>query len=459
MDQYTAVLAEPEVEAEAEANGWEGTIVLEGVMTGDGRMIESGALRWETPFPIRHVVSDVGAHDGAVVVGTVRSITRTDDGKIHATGTFDLGSEHGVEARRQVAEGLTTGVSVDLDDVSFEIRIAGDLLEEMEGDEAPDVDEDGRVKVLEMDADDEVRITTDARIRAVTLVAIPAFDEAHIAISDRIDDTDEEEDESLTAGAAPARPPASWFDSPNLTEPTPLQVRKDGRVFGHIALWGTCHTGHAGECTEPPTSKADYAYFRTGAIETDDGKEVAVGRITIDTTHADTRSRRLNAAQVQMHYDNTGSTVAYVTAGEDSHGIWVAGTLKPDATEEQVRALRASPLSGDWRRIGSSLELLAVLAVNGPGFPVPRPQGMVASGRMEALIASTGMMLPNKVLRPGTPGALSDEDLKYLKHLAASEKQRQQRERTATAMRLRAKVNRADNLEKINQFISRRSGN
>jgi hypothetical protein len=42
----------------------------------------------------------------------------------------------------------------------------------------------------------------------------------------------------------------------------------------------------------------------------------------------------------------------------------------------------ASDVSGDWRRIGGNLELVAVLAVNVPGFPkirVRELEGLVAS--------------------------------------------------------------------------------
>jgi hypothetical protein len=73
---------------------------------------------------------------------------------------------------------------------------------------------------------------------------------------------------------------------------------------------------------------------------------------------------------------------ADVTAGEDDFGIWVAGALRPGLRAEDVRALMASDVSGDWRRIGGSLELVAVLAVNVPGFPkirVKESLGLVAS--------------------------------------------------------------------------------
>jgi hypothetical protein len=45
-----------------------------------------------------------------------------------------------------------------------------------------------------------------------------------------------------------------------------------------------------------------------------------------------------------------------------------------------VRLLRGSTLSGDWRGVDGNLELIALLAVNVPGFPVPRTRALVASG-------------------------------------------------------------------------------
>lgn len=84
--------------------------------------------------------------------------------------------------------------------------------------------------------------------------------------------------------------------------------------------------------------------------------------------------------------------MADVAIGEDEHGIWVAGAVRPGAAPEQVHALRGSPLSGDWRWIDGEYELVAALAVNTPGFPIPREAdtetpALVASGRPPALLA------------------------------------------------------------------------
>jgi hypothetical protein len=157
-------------------------------------------------------------------------------------------------------------------------------------------------------------------------------------------------------------------------------VDDDGHVYGHIALWGTCHIGFKG-CTQPPNSPSNYAYFNTHEVTTDDGRRVAVGRLTMNTLHA---GQRLSANDTVYHYEHTGAVGAYVRAGEDQHGIWVSGVAHPKA---DIDALRAAPVSGDWRRIGSGLELVGLLSVNVPGFPVPRPQALVASGEVMSLVA------------------------------------------------------------------------
>src|SRR5699024_8494038 len=214
------------------------------------------ALQWETPIPLRYVPSDLGAHDGAQVVGTIQEIAREEDGRIVGTGTFDLDSEIGREAARHVSEGLTRGVSMDLDDVSFEVRVAEDVLENMEAmmdgltdDEGDGEDAearavvDGKVVMMEVNSDDEVHVTKSARIRAATIVAIPAFAEAVImpmdiaASVDEADEDDEVEEEeleeepdesSLVDGGGPDSPPRDWFSDPQLTEPTPIVVQADG---------------------------------------------------------------------------------------------------------------------------------------------------------------------------------------------------------------------------------------
>jgi hypothetical protein len=174
---------------------------------------------------------------------------------------------------------------------------------------------------------------------------------------------------ALMAGAAPVAPPKEWFADPKLTGPTPLHIGDDGRVYGHVAVWDTCHVGIGDSCVKPPKSLTSYAYFHTGELVTDDGGRTAVGRLTYGGGHAQTNLGYRAAAE---HYDRTSNLGALVRAGEDAYGIWVAGTVAPDADDAAVRAMRAAPLSGDWRRIGGNLEMVAALHVNTAGFPIPR---------------------------------------------------------------------------------------
>lgn len=172
---------------------------------------------------------------------------------------------------------------------------------------------------------------------------------------------------STITAAAVAEKPATAFKNPKLSGPTPVTIEGD-RIFGHIATWGVCHIGIQDKCVTAPHSSSDYGFYRTGVVFTDEGR-IPVGQITMSTGHA---SIKANAKDAVAHYDNTGSVVADVVAGEDSYGIWFAGVLRPNLTDDQVAALAASALSGDWRRTATGLELVAALAVNVPGFPIPR---------------------------------------------------------------------------------------
>lgn len=464
---------------------WEGVIAREGEMTGDGRLIEDGALRWDDlPIPLRVAFKDVGGHDGAEVCGRIETVERREGGDIYATGTFDLGSAVGAEAFRQVSEQMSNGVSIDTDDVTFRIMAKADMPETGVADSGNDsdgeADPEGRVKVAAMSSSDELTVIESARLRAATLVAVPAFATARVYAAGQAPSTSETSElgenadseekmarsagddllsrDSLTAAAIPTAPPEAWFKDPALTGPTALVVEDDGRVYGHIAAWGTCHIGQIGKCVEPPTSPSNYAYFRTGALRTAEGTSVAVGHLTMGTGHAGPRDSANAAAE---HYDNTGTVFADVAAGEDAYGIWVAGSLRPGISPEQVRVARSAPISGDWRTIRGSLELVGALAVNVPGFPVPRPQGLLASGEVRSLQASGVVAHDDSAARASHPSngpigsnGLTLGDISYLKRLAESERRRDLQRATA-ADKMRARVERAGTLAKAAQMARR----
>lgn len=194
----------------------------------------------------------------------------------------------------------------------------------------------------------------------------------------------------LAAAFQVSQPKRDWFRNQNLTGPTPLTVTDEGQVFGHIATWGTCHIGMQGECVQPPKSKSGYAFFQTGTMKVE-GEDVPVGQITLGTGHANLKANGIEAA---AHYDNTGTAVADVVAGEDEFGPWVAGAIRKGSSLEQVHALRAAAPSGDWRTISGNFELVGVLAVNVPGFPVARTSlaasafGYDDDGKLSAVIAT-----------------------------------------------------------------------
>lgn len=233
----------------------------------------------------------------------------------------------------------------------------------------------------------------DARLSSAN---IPAADKAKIqGILDAIQER-YKPGESTTAAAAPMRAPSSWYENPMLNGPTKLRVADTGQVYGHLAQWNTCHRGVGNSCIIAPHSIVDYAHFKTGTTMTADGMLRPVGNLTYGGGHAATNLGYIAAV---AHYDEAGVTVANVNVGEDAYGIWVAGAMAPGTGELEAQQLRSHPLSGDWRRTGGNLELVAALAVNTPGFPVDEPQySVTASGEQLSLIAAGVLLEDGEVI-------------------------------------------------------------
>lgn len=240
---------------------------------------------------------------------------------------------------------------------------------------------------------------TAALEEAISRVGDVRYDRLRVAFASEVTDFPlDTEDLSLVASAFPMEPPDGWFQNPGLLGPTPFTVDDDGRVFGHLAVWGTCHTSVQNACTTPPHEE-EFSYFQLGEVVCASGQHIPVGQITMGTGHAGGHLRQLAAAE---HYDNTGTAVADVVAGSDQHGIWLAGAARPGLNEPQLRALRAAKLSGDWRKFGTRLRLVAALCVNVPGFPIPRPRAGVDHGEQVSLAASGVVIEPVQVQRvPG----------------------------------------------------------
>lgn len=393
-------------------------LAAEGEQTADRRIFEPGSFTWREP-PLTLTLN----HDPDQRIGRVVRLGRTDapdqltvdnfdavagDSGAYVIGLieFDLGTNAEGDVVNPDALGRSVALEVDggfLEGVSVEF-----------GNEAYDLD------CLELDEDgwcvDYLLVFTAAEIGQVTLTGFQAIGSARVLGTSGGDGSSDDaaaagegaDRESVTAGArwlppvplarrtnlvasaARSAPTAEDFADPGFTEPTALTVDGD-RIYGHAALWNTCHVGIADECVIAPRSPSGYAYFHTGEVELADGDRLAVGVLTMGTGHApiyDAQRRVVPAQAAAAHYDNTGTQAAWVRAGEDEHGIWLAGILNPGLNDLQRRTLRAGAASGDWRRIGGALELVATLAVNVPGFPVPRTQGMVAAGQPAVLVAA-----------------------------------------------------------------------
>lgn len=487
---------------------WRGPLAVEGIVTGDGREFAPGALTWaDLPLPLRWNMEDSHGgepHTVAVNVGRIDSITRDGD-QIMGEGVLNLGDPNGQRVYDMIKGQFLRGVSIDADSITD-----ADVEFVWPESDSDGMDEDDPLSMLF--AQPEKMIFTSGRIRAATLVDIPAFAEAFIELIDgsgtvtassravfaavgvhhtatstgswdgpanearldspmplsraraayawfdsgRVDNGQIVKDAcrfvhhevsadgtpgaanltacssgigilnggrggttipasdrqgvynhlaahlrdagrtppDLTASAVIASggpadenwlPPGDWFADPKLSVPTGITIDASGRVYGHAAQWGTCHVGYADECVSPPHEDM-HDYFMAGELTTQEGTTVSVGQITVGTGHASLGANHRAAAE---HYDNTGSAVADVSVGNDSHGIWVAGAVRPAASSNRVHELRASgQVSGDWRRIGGKLRLVGLLAVNVPGFPVPRMRARVASGAQVALVAA-----------------------------------------------------------------------
>lgn len=344
---------------------WTGVLARLGVPTGDGRIIApTGGSHRMLPLPLSYQQQSSDGHSGSVVVATIDSLN-IGDGMVTGSGRV-LDAAYGTDVLELLEAGVI-GPSVDLDDIEYTM------------------DEQERI------------VITSWRIAGATLVAIPAFEGVGVTLDAMPEEPEEAErpttDETLpyealwASAGAPQLPPTDWFRQPDLDRLTPLTVSDNGRVFGHIAGWDTCHVGMPG-CVTPPLSASGYSYFHTSEQETAEGSVLPVGTLVAGPRHADAQAAFQAAV---AHYDDPAAAVARVMAGEDEHGIWVAGWLLPGASPQAVDIFRTSPVSGDWRRIGGALELIAVCSVNAPGFPVPRARVAFSAGAQRTLIGSFGI--------------------------------------------------------------------
>lgn len=343
---------------------WNAVLARLGTPTGDGRIIDPAGVSFrDLPMPLMWQEKTSQGHDGAVTVGAIESVS-IESGMVLARGSLlDLFPD-----RDRLIELISAGVVGPSVDISDDIEYV-------------------------LDSDERMLITR-AGIGGATLVPIEAFSDVSITMEPELAEPRPiAVSESLFAASVEVRerptslPPLDWFTKPDLDRLTPLTVSDTGRVFGHIAGWGSCHVGLPG-CVTPPPSYSNYSYFLQSSQPLADGTEIPVGTLVAGPRHADAQLAFHAATQ---HYDDPSAAVARVMAGEDEFGIWVAGWVLPTATEQARATFMTSPVSGDWRRVGGNLELIAVCSVNSAGFPIPKARVAFSNGAQRTLVGTFGV--------------------------------------------------------------------
>lgn len=385
---------------------WKGVLAALGEATGDGRIILPDAELDFRQFPLPLFWQERTAHGemvtaGGVAVGVIERAW-VENGQVLGEGYLFGDEEDARQAAKQIERGVTKP-SIDMTNDKW-------TLVDAEGNEIADPHD-----VPDEEFDEVMMGIQSATVVSAFLVGKQAIGSAYLEIVDAKEDpTDEEKKDTPTEGAddeevetpdeeADADKPTTeepkaeddatkkakeeernavkaslvasfqvptfdspLFSKPNLDGPTKIQIDKSGRVFGHIAEWNECHVGIGNACVMAPRSTNDYALFHVSEVQTEIGP-LAVGRLTIGCGHADPH---MGVQPTMDHYDTAGTSWALVRAYEDQYGIVVSGIVDPAATEDQVFAGVSRPVSGDWRRWGGALQLVAALSVNTPGYPV-----------------------------------------------------------------------------------------
>ncbi|OMC08544.1 hypothetical protein [Mycolicibacterium fortuitum] len=365
-----------------------------GTPTDDRRMLAADidlTFR-DTPLPLQWCEKSRGGHDDSVTIGVIESLSYQ-DGEVRASG-YLLNNEHATKAFELMSHGVANP-SVDLGG-EFEMFETYD-----DGTVVTDDNFDPSRPIF--------RTITKAKVMATTIVAIPAFGETHISLNAER----EARDRSLVAAAAEnfqeyvkTYDPA-LFENPRLTRATaPTMNPETGRIYGHLAEWG--HTIRGG--TEPtPRNHNGYLNFHTSQVMLDNGKQLSVGRLTVQGGHAST-APGVTVATARAHYDNVCTAFGLVRVGEDEFGIWFSGVPAPGVDPEIFQMGMTAQLSGDWRDCpGAGLDMIGAHAVNSPGFPIYSAV-TGPDGREVALVASLG---PSARSAPG-PGVPTLADFKAI---------------------------------------------
>lgn len=326
------------------------SLVVMDERTGDGRMLlsEGRGVR-DLPRPIYFQEAQADGHDGAIGVGSLREVTFHEDGSVSGAGWL-IDTEAGRTAALHISTQTIFHNSVDLNE---------------------------SVVRIDWDDNDELIIDfTSWKIGGTTLVGSPAFANAHAALSDELVASAFTDEEPLVCDA----PLEIWMDAPSeevtasstvawedfyIAEadgPTKIVVDATGRVYGHLAIWDTCHEGYVDRCMRVPRPVDGYASFNQAGPLTERG-QVNTGPVFFLGGHP---KAPLGSNDAYAAYGGVENCWADVRTIEGRFGPWISGRVRPGVDDDSVYAARASRISGHW--VNGALR--AIVSCNVPGYPV-----------------------------------------------------------------------------------------
>jgi hypothetical protein len=205
-----------------------GVLAPEGTPTGDGRQFAEGALsNRELPLPIAYQLMSAEGHLNSVTVGRIDEVFR-EGNQMRFRGMLVMTKQHTPAVVEGIIDGTIRGISVDVDDIELDMSTMDE----------PDMDS-GKMPVT---------VFSKARIAGVTIVPIPAFQEAFIGLGHEF--ADELGDEELEALAA-----CGCQDGPDEDDENPdIELAYDEAEEALVAAAGT--KDGPGWITHPvPTSR------------------------------------------------------------------------------------------------------------------------------------------------------------------------------------------------------------
>jgi hypothetical protein len=382
-------------------------MALRDTNTGDKRRLEDegGGVR-ELPRTIFAQFAQMGGHSGSVPIGSLQEVTFEDDEIKSITGRGWLADMPHV---RDVFVPLIASKtlfhnSVDLAEVELKIKWKSD--DPADGEDFWTIESFNFVKW---------------NIAATTLVGVPAFPDARVTLDEvtaaLVDSDSELEclldmanvtyriegfDEVTASFSDEATVPWADFHIPEAATKTAITVDEHGRIFGHLAAWGECHTGFDDRCVLAPRP-ANYASFNGPKVLTERGL-VECGPIFFLGGHPDHPLDPNDPRSRDKAYGDVANQWGNVRVTDGQIGPWISGRVTPGLSANALYVARGSRISGHWKRG----ELRAIVSCNVDGFNMPGSElaasmdgAIIRDGEVAELVASLRMPRPD----PGPPPA------------------------------------------------------